>query len=657
MDRSAIVFPYMDESGANPRNIYQARMIGGAPSFDAPPTGITREQYEKNLKDAYPKYLGGKGFDLYFPRHPLPWFDQDHIFITEGIPKAIRACRAGIPCLSIQGKDQFLVKNTNLFVPGLERLLEKSKLSRITYIADSDAGDNPDIRNSAIKFVGMLNGRRGPNFADFLILPALPEYGKTGLDDYLNIKGAQDFIKNFVNWINPWEGGRYFELVNKLNEELVWVRGTTNYIDRKSRKVISSASAERQVAPVCSAAGLLVNPYAGYTVRNGMSNLNNTFDKNPFKSSADRVDFHPGRGEWIEVVADEVVQETVYNLWREGTPVLEEGDVSPFLELLEYAIPDPIGRDLLLKIVAHRILHAEEKAPLAIFTYGGEGTGKTCIATALSQAITQNKNYIHIGSLRPENPHEDNHLCKQFVCMEEPPSGVSRKDIENLLKLYIDADQLTCNPKGLQQYKITNRMLFWINTNEHVFPASGSARRWLVLRSPDQARADLAKACWDWMQSTPNFGGMLAYYIQQNYGGALTYDIQQAAPQVEAKKLLLVENQDPAIVEYEDFINELPEDLLALGSIPTRLQMMLPPYNEKNASHRQGITRVLGKGYPLVAVGYDNKVRIADGVNSTFRSVIKGVSTTSDQSTLRELYQKWEQHPLLRNQFRKKFDV
>jgi hypothetical protein len=86
--------------------------------------------------------------------------------------------------------------------------------------------------------------------------------------------------------------------------------------------------------------------------------------------------------------------------------------------------------------------------------------------------------------------------------------------------------------------------------------------------------------------------------------------------------------------------------------------MLLPPYNEKNAGQKQSLTRALSKGYPLVQVGYsqDGKVRIADGVNSTFRSVRKGERSTSDSTSLKELYQKWEQHPLLKNQFRKKFD-
>jgi hypothetical protein len=663
-ERSAIMFPYLDHLGNKLANgMWQARLIGTYPDFVAQSAGITREEHEKLLKKRWPKYMGSKGFDLYFPRFAIPWYELKHVFITEGIPKAIRACQAGIPCLSIQGKDQFRIKNTNQFVPGLEALLENGQVEKITYVADSDAAANPDIRNSATLLVGLLNGRKmdARDFAEFLILPALPQCEKTGLDDYLNIEGTQSFAQNFVKWINPWEGGRYFELVDKLNDMLVWIRGSGNYVDRPMRQVLSSGVANTLVAPLISNAGLLVNPYNGATIRNGQGSLNNTFDKNPFRTTAQQIDFWPGMPEWVDLTRSNDGEDEeslkIYNLWEDWAPRPEAGDVSPFIALLAYAVPDPLSRELLLQIVSHRIQFPEQKSPLAVFTYGGEGTGKTCIATALSRAITRNDRYIHIGGLNPTNSHEDNHLGKQFVCMEEPPEGISKREVENLLKLYVDSDELTCNPKGVKQYKIRNRMLFWINTNEHVAPFSGAARRWLVLKSPEQANPILAKACWDWMQSTLNFGGILRQYILDTYPNPVTYDIQQAAFKVEAKAEMIRENMDSAVVEYEDFLSEMPQELLDSGLIPTRLMNLLPPYNSKTTGQRQSFSRTLSKSYPLAWVGNskDGKVLIADGITCTFRSTVKNVQVTTEATPLKVLYRRWESHPALRSLYSPKF--
>ena len=663
-DRNAILFRYLNEDG-QPRDVWQARMIGSFPPFDAPPAGMSREKYEAELKDEYPKYLNGREYDLYFPLiraiNPVPWMQQEHIFITEGIPKAIRACQAGIPCLSIQGKDLYFVKSLGQLVAGLERLLEHGKVKKITYIADSDGKRNADIHSSAVKLVGMLNGRRrSKEFADFAILPDLEQFDKTGLDDFLNTQGVEAFARGIGGWINSWEGSRYFHLIDALNEQIVWVNGTANYVSRKTKVVMASAAATMTVGPIL-ATGVLANPYSNVTIKAGMATLANTFDKDPHKNIAERLDFWPGMPEWFDHGGGKI-----YNLYQPCSLVLEEkagvlpaeGTIQPFLDLLEYVAPDPVSRALLLRLISHRVHYPDAKAPLAVFTYGGEGTGKTCIATGLAAAITADPNYKHIGMLNPGNTHEDNHLSKQFVCMEEPPSGISKKEVENLFKLYVDADELTCNPKGVKQYKIRNRMLFWINTNEHNAPFSGAARRWLVLKSPEKASPNLARAAWDCIKNDPQFGLRLRYYLREAYPNPVDFEIQQEASQVEAKKEMLRENEEPALTEYQDFLAELPEDLLELQMIPTRLMNMLPPYNDKSASQRSSYSKVLSKQYPLVRVGNsaDGKVRITEGVNTTFRMVRGGDPIVAESGDLKELYKKWESHPKMRNLYLKKYD-
>jgi hypothetical protein len=414
------------------------------------------------------------------------------------------------------------------------------------------------------------------------------------------------------------------------------------------------------MGPILST-GVLANPYSNISIKAGMATLANTFDKDPHRNTADRLDFWPGMPEWF-------VHEgaNLYNLYRPCTLSEEEqagtlpaeGTIQPFLDLVEYVVPDPVGRDLLLRLIAHRILYPASKSPLAVFTYGGEGTGKTCMATGLAAAITSDPNYKHIGMLNPGNTHEDNHLSKQFVCMEEPPSGISKKEVENLFKLFVDADELTCNPKGVKQYKIRNRMLFWINTNEHNAPFSGAARRWLVIKTPEKAAPDLARAAWDNIKKDPQFGLRLRLYLRATYSDPIDFEIQLAAAKLEAKAEMLRENTEPATLEYEDFLNELPEDLLALQIIPTRLMNMLAPYNEKSAGARISYSKVLSKQYPLVKVGEsaDGKVRITEGVNTTFRMVRGGDAIVSESAYLKEVYRQWETHPKMRNLYLKKFD-
>jgi len=637
-DRPAILFPYLDENGRK-QDFYHARMIGDTPDFDAPPKGMTREQYQKVLNDQYPRYLSGKQVDAYFPILPTGWANQPALFITEGIPKAIRATRGGIPCISIQGKDMFKVKGTALLVPALERILKSENLKKIIYVADSDARQREDIRASAIHLVGMLNGRRqSRDFAQFAILPDLPNRAKVGLDDYLNDRSEKEFWDNLANWMDKWEGGAFFELMDKLNGRISWIQGTTNYFDMERRQVISSSTAAILSQPMLSSAGTLVNPYSGLKIAGKGVTLNNTFNADPFRNECSGVDFWPGM---LELLPDGKL-----NIWKDCAPDAVEGSVTPFLNLLDYTVPDPKQQDLLLKLVTHRILHPEDKSPLMVFLTGGEGTGKTCCATALFHAITANPDYFHDGGLNLAYAHEDQHLFKQAVCMEEPTkSGMTNKDMESFLKLLGDGEYLHVNPKGIQGFKIRNRMLLWINSNDRALAVSGSGRRWLIIESTNASNEKtLTKACWDWMQSTPNFGGRLRYYLMQRFHEVTAYELQAESAKLSSKAAILEDNKAPALVEYESFIDELPDHLKELKAIPTRIMMAMPPYNNKPVGERQSITRVLGQDYPLVKVGnsQDGKVMIKAGVTTTFRVLEKGLRLHQHSEELKQVYLKWE---------------
>jgi len=641
-DRPAILFPYVDENGRK-QDFYHARMIGGAPEFDAPPKGMTREGYQKILSDQYPRYLSGKQIDAYFPILPAGWLNAPYLFITEGIPKAIRATRGHIPCISIQGKDMFKVKGTTLLVPALERILKSENLKKIVYIADSDARHRDDIRASATHLVGMLNSRRqSREFAQFAILPDLPNRDKVGLDDYLNDRSEKEFWDNLANWMCPWEGGAFTDLMDKLNQKISWIQGTTTYFDLERRQVITASTAAILTQPLLAAAGTVINPHTGAKIANKSVTLNNTFNSDPYRNECAGADFWPGMPDSLP--------DGKMNMWKDYTPDTVKGDITPFLQLLDYTVPDATERNLLLRLVTHRALYPQEKSPLMVFLTGQEGTGKTCCATALFNAITSNPDYMFLGGLNLGYAHEMQHLFKQAVCLEEPTkSGMTNKDVESYFKLLGDSEYLHVEPKGIPGYQIRNRGFYWINTNERNMPASGIARRWLVLSTnPVGNEKILTKACWDWMQSTHNFGGRLRYYLLQKFPEVTAYDLQAESANLTSKQEVLEDNKAPALVEYETFIDELPDELKALRIVPSRILMALPPYDRKSVGERQSITRVLSQEYPLVKVGnsQDGKVMIKSGVTTAYRVLEKGLRLHMTSEELKVIYSKWENVPL-----------
>lgn len=648
-DRPAIIFPYLNEFGKK-LDFFQARMIGGAPEYEAPLAGMDRAQFEKLQKKAYPKYLSGRQFDLYYPIFSTPWLEQTFVFITEGIPKAIRACRAGLPCLSIQGKDLYKRRGSTRFVDGLERLLLSTKLQKIIYIADSDARTNEGVKDSAVHLIGLLNGRRqSDDFASYAILPELQKDVKTGLDDYINARSPEEFLKQLDNWLQKWEGGAWAALIDKLNLKIKRVRGTTNYVDIEGHRVVSESAIAKEVQPTLASTPTLINPYSGRKLDPRSITLKNTFESDPFSNSCDGVDFWPGMSE--------ILPDGSHNLWYDCSPEAVEGDISPFLNLIEFTIPDQYERELVIQLIAHRILYPHEISPLIIFMFGAEGTGKSNIMRCLFGAITSNEKYIHEGGLRLDYAHEDQHLFKQAVCLEEPTkSGMTNADMSAVFKLLGDSDTLHVNPKGIQGYKIRNRMLMWVNSNEHYVPATGAARRWLFVRSALEGHGELTKACREWRDGFKNegklpvLGGRIKYWVLSQFPSVSAYDLQVAAAKVVAKSEILDVNRPFQIVEYEEFLASLPSELVNLGAIPNDIMSMLYPYLEKRAGDMQSIRRHLSSYYPVVKTGNEqNKVYITgqDSVKS-FRCTKVGVQMLLNVTNATEIYNKWARHPQLK---------
>jgi hypothetical protein len=155
---------------------------------------------------------------------------------------------------------------------------------------------------------------------------------------------------------------------------------------------------------------------------------------------------------------------------------------------------------------------------------------------------------------------------------------------------------------------------------------------------------NLTRACWEWMRSTPNHGGMIRKFFLDEYPQVFARDIYAAAGLLESKQELLEENKPAALSEYERFLDEIPDDLMSTKCIPSRLLYMLPPYKDKNAALLQSLSRTLSRDYPLVKVGtsQDGKVRIKDGVNTTFRVIEKGMHLHLSSPELKNIYALWE---------------
>jgi hypothetical protein len=338
-----------------------------------------------------------------------------------------------------------------------------------------------------------------------------------------------------------------------------------------------------------------------------------------------------------------------YNLWYDCSPKPESGDVAPFLAYAEHTIPDAFLRDTLFMLFAHRIQKPQDISPIMVYLMGREGTGKSTIFSCLFRAVTLNEEYIHQGQLELSYTHESNHINKQCVEAEDPKkSGMTNTDIESMFKTLGSNDNLTYNPKGIQAYQVKNRGVLCISSNAHYLPASGDARRWLMIESPNGQNEQLSGACYNWMATCPNWQGKLRKYLIERFPDVDPREIIKRSAASGIKQEILNENRHPHLAMFEEMIAELEEELRDLKFIPSRLMSDRHPFSEMDHGQKSNLGRVLSTEYPLATIGSGTtfSVRInGKPHNTTLRSLIKHNKVIMENEQAADIYRAWYNHP------------
>ena len=151
------------------------------------------------LKD-FPKYTQRQGSAVrafFAPNLPGGWkkvFDDTSIDIdfTEGEKKAGKACQQGFATIGLGGVWNFRSKKLNQdFIPDLERINWKGRRSIITF----DADPKPETMENTARAAQVLANELIQRGAEvyFNVLPSISDTGKTGVDDFLVVKGAEAF--------------------------------------------------------------------------------------------------------------------------------------------------------------------------------------------------------------------------------------------------------------------------------------------------------------------------------------------------------------------------------------------------------------------------------------------------------------------------------
>ena len=164
-----------------------------------------------------------------------------------------------------------------------------------------------------------------------------------------------------------------------------------------------------------------------------------------------------------------------YNEWRDTGPVGVEGDISPFLQVYDNAIPDATIRTLLLKSFAWILQNRGTKLDKSFILVGRQvGTGKSLLAKTFG-TILGASNYASIGVEDFASDFNSAFAAKELVLVDDLHRMGAREVAK--LKRYTTADKIVVNQKNVRQYEINNTAVFIITTNEYAAVAMDDVER------------------------------------------------------------------------------------------------------------------------------------------------------------------------------------
>jgi hypothetical protein len=232
------------------------------------------------------------------------------------------------------------------------------------------------------------------------------------------------------------------------------------------------------------------------------------------------------------------------NRWRNARPQPVPGDVSPWLAHAERMIPDPIEREHVFNVMAHKIQFPAIKINHAVLHAGKPGSGKDTLWAPMLWAIGGPR-HVNVWQMKNEELQSQwgYGLESEVMVIQElrQPEAKDRRALENHLKPIIAAppEMLPVNRKGLHPYEAVNRVFVLGFSNERAaITLPSDDRRWMVIWSEAPRMEDAAaRALWGWYK-----GGGFAHVAAWLHARDVSAFSPGAAPPFTEAKAIMIES-------------------------------------------------------------------------------------------------------------------
>lgn len=256
------------------------------------------------------------------------------------------------------------------------------------------------------------------------------------------------------------------------------------------------------------------------------------------------------------------------NLYTPSGIEAEEGDVSPFLELITHMFDkDEAAIKHVLSFFSYMIQHPGQRINHGLVIQSDQGIGKDTIIGTMAEIVGQH-NYSQVTLTQVESDFNSWLLGKQLIVFQEMMAA-GRRHIYNRLKTYITEPTVGVNEKHLKVQRLPNRAVYVFLTNyKHAISIDhGDRRVWVWYSKAGPLSPEFFTRYNDWKANRKNLQALMHFLLAFDTSEFKPY---APPPMTDAKRELI----DNSASEMEQYLRAAIES----GSWPMGCDLVNVPH-------------------------------------------------------------------------------
>lgn len=574
--RLAIVFPHTDING-NPIDWWSARLVDcGLASVSRGFAGFIEQKWGKMF---CPPNEPPRAYLV----PTLDWTKLqrgDRVYIHESCIKAINSAALGFWSIGLNGVRGWSSRKHNIaLVEELRSLPWKALELKPVIVFDSNAADNWDVQHAIASLAAKLLDITGRH-AVHILLPPSPDGTHWGFDDF-RVRFGDDDARRFLESAEsalPVEVSDIERLRLRLNSEVCVVRSLGRIAEQETGTLMTRGT-------FCEVS------YAHYVaeIEDRQVNVPKLWLQDDRRTEVSDIKYVPG---------GPAITPAYLNLWRGMGVEPEEGDISPWLELLNAQIKEEWLREWFINWLAYPLQNLGAKLNSFVHLYGPPGTGKNAVISPILRMY--GRNGVIIGKDQIASSFNSIYAMRQFINLDEIHGGGEKGAlaITNRIKMLVTSPTLTVNRKGEPEFEVDNHanLVTTANYSDSVRLDDGDRRACVIQFGSRDTM--LSKAFWEkyWAwEAGPGAAALYFYLFTRDIG---SFDPAGWAPMTVWKELVTDATRDA----MEKWVRDLWDDpdtvlppLLRGAKVLTPEQIGAAYYPEDAHKNTPGLRNMLGQ--------------------------------------------------------------